>query len=64
VARDEEIVKRLQSILHATDWFTDPQVRVAVGCSFWRCLWAPPCRQQQAPGRSFDYGFGRNCCKM
>ena len=34
VARDEEILKRLQSILHATDWFTAPQVRVAEGVVF------------------------------
>lgn len=34
VARDEEIVKRLQSILHATNWFTDPQVRVEEGVVF------------------------------
>ena len=34
VAHDEEIVKRLQSILHATSWFTDPQVRVAEGVVF------------------------------
>jgi small-conductance mechanosensitive channel len=34
VARDEEIVKRLQSILHATHWFTDPQVRVEEGVAF------------------------------
>ena len=34
VARDEEIRKRLQSVLDATDWFTDPQVRVAEGVVF------------------------------
>lgn len=34
VAHDEEIVKRLQGILHATNWFTDPQVRVAEGVVF------------------------------
>jgi len=34
VARDEEIAKRLRSILHATGWFTDPQVRVAEGVVF------------------------------
>ena len=34
VARDEEIIKRLQSILHATNWFIDPQVRVAEGVVF------------------------------
>ncbi|MBC8017978.1 MAG: BON domain-containing protein, partial [Verrucomicrobia bacterium] len=34
VAHDEEIVKRLQSILHATNWFTDPKVRVAEGVVF------------------------------
>jgi small conductance mechanosensitive channel len=34
VARDEEIRKRLQSVLKATDWFTDPQVRVEEGVVF------------------------------
>ena len=34
VARDEEIHKRLQSVLDATDWFTDPQVRVDEGVVF------------------------------
>lgn len=34
VARDEEIRKRLQSVLEATDWFTDPQVRVDEGVVF------------------------------
>ena len=34
VARDEEIRKRLQSVLNATDWFTDPQVRVEEGVVF------------------------------
>ena len=34
VARDEEILKRLQSVLDATDWFTDPQVRVEKGVVF------------------------------
>ena len=34
VARDEEILKRLQSVLYATNWFTDPQVRVAEGVVF------------------------------
>jgi small-conductance mechanosensitive channel len=34
VARDEEIIKRLQSILHATKWFTDPRVRVEEGVVF------------------------------
>jgi hypothetical protein len=34
VARDEEIIKRLQSILRATNWFTDPQVRVEEGVVF------------------------------
>jgi small-conductance mechanosensitive channel len=33
-ARDEEIIKRLQSILHATNWFTDPQVQVEEGVVF------------------------------
>ncbi len=34
VARDEEIRKRLQSVLDATDWFTDPQVQVEEGVVF------------------------------
>jgi small-conductance mechanosensitive channel len=34
VARDEEIRKRLQSVLEATDWFSDPQVRVEEGVVF------------------------------
>ena len=34
VARDGEILKRLQSVLDATDWFTDPQVRVEEGVVF------------------------------
>lgn len=34
VARDEEIRKRLQSVLKATDWFIDPQVRVEEGVVF------------------------------
>jgi len=34
VAHDEEIRKRLQSVLDATDWFTDPQVRVEEGVVF------------------------------
>ncbi len=34
VARDEEIRKRLQSVLEATDWFTDPNVRVEEGVVF------------------------------
>ena len=34
VAHDEEIRKRLQSVLDATDWFTDPQVRVEDGVVF------------------------------
>ncbi len=34
VARDEEIRKRLKSVLDATDWFTDPQVRVEEGVVF------------------------------
>ena len=34
VARDEEIRKRLQSVLDATDWFTDPHVRVEEGVVF------------------------------
>ena len=34
VARDEEIRKRLQDVLDATDWFIDPQVRVEEGVVF------------------------------
>ncbi|MFO7714035.1 mechanosensitive ion channel domain-containing protein [Desulfosarcina sp.] len=34
VARDEEIHRRLQKVLQATDWFTDPQVRVEEGVVF------------------------------
>ena len=34
VARDEEIRKRLQSVLDATDWFTDSQVQVKEGVVF------------------------------
>jgi len=34
VARDEEIRQRLQSVLDATDWFTNPQVRVEEGVVF------------------------------
>lgn len=34
VARDEEIRKRLQSVLDATDWFTTPEVRVEEGVVF------------------------------
>ncbi|MDP3719662.1 MAG: mechanosensitive ion channel family protein [Acidobacteriota bacterium] len=34
VARDEEIRARLQNVLTATNWFTDPQVRVAEGVVF------------------------------
>jgi len=34
VARDEEIRKRLQSVLDATGWFIDPQVRVEEGVVF------------------------------
>ncbi|MDA3878118.1 MAG: mechanosensitive ion channel family protein [Halothiobacillus sp.] len=34
VAHDEEIHKRLQRVLEATDWFTDPQVRVEEGVVF------------------------------
>jgi small conductance mechanosensitive channel len=34
VARDEEIRKRLQSVLKATGWFTDPRVRVEEGVVF------------------------------
>jgi len=34
VARDEEIRERLQSVLEATGWFTDPQVQVKEGVVF------------------------------
>jgi hypothetical protein len=34
VARDEEIRKRLQRVLNATGWFTDPHVRVEEGVVF------------------------------
>jgi len=34
VAHDEEIRKRLQSVLEATGWFTDPQVQVRDGVVF------------------------------
>lgn len=34
VAHDEEIRKRLQRVLDATDWFADPQVRVEEGVVF------------------------------
>jgi small conductance mechanosensitive channel len=34
VARDEEIRKRLKSVLDATGWFTDPQVQVEEGVVF------------------------------
>ncbi len=34
VAHDEEIRKRLQSVLEATKWFVDPQVRVDQGVVF------------------------------
>ena len=34
VARDEEIRKRLQSVLDATGWFTDPRVEVKEGVVF------------------------------
>ncbi|MGE0760091.1 MAG: BON domain-containing protein, partial [Pirellulaceae bacterium] len=34
VARDEEISKRLQLVLNATGWFTDPQVHVEEGVVF------------------------------
>ncbi len=34
VAHDEEIRMRLQSVLEATDWFIDPQVRVEEGVVF------------------------------
>lgn len=34
VAHDEEIRKRLQRVLNATEWFTDPQVQVEEGVVF------------------------------
>lgn len=34
VARDEEIRQRLQTVLDATDWFTEPEVRVEAGVVF------------------------------
>ncbi len=34
IAHDEEIRMRLQRVLDATDWFTDPQVRVEEGVVF------------------------------
>jgi small conductance mechanosensitive channel len=34
LARDEEISQRLQLVLNATGWFTDPQVRVEEGVVF------------------------------
>lgn len=34
LARDQEIRTRLQSVLDATGWFTDPQVRVEQGVVF------------------------------
>jgi len=34
LAHDEEIGKRLQSVLVATEWFTNPQVRVEEGVVF------------------------------
>jgi len=34
VARDEEILQRLESVLKATEWFTDPKVRVEQGVVF------------------------------
>ncbi len=34
IARDEEIRERLQSVLNATDWFTEPEVRVEAGVVF------------------------------
>lgn len=34
IAHDEEIRKRLQRVLDATDWFIDPQVRVEEGVVF------------------------------
>ena len=34
VAQDEEIRKRLQRVLDATDWFAEPQVRVEEGVVF------------------------------
>jgi small-conductance mechanosensitive channel len=34
LARDEEIVQRLRAVLIATEWFTDPEVRVEEGVVF------------------------------
>ncbi|WP_374238736.1 hypothetical protein [Thiocapsa sp. C3-sup] len=34
VAQDEEIRKRPQTVFNATDWFTEPQVRVEEGVVF------------------------------
>ena len=34
VSRDEDIRQRLQSVLDATEWFSDPQVRVQEGVVF------------------------------
>ena len=34
VAHDEEISERLQSVLNATEWFTEPRVRVKEGIVF------------------------------
>ncbi|MDQ6892290.1 MAG: mechanosensitive ion channel [Acidobacteriota bacterium] len=34
IARDQEIRKRLQNVLNATDWFTAPKVRVEEGVVF------------------------------
>jgi len=34
IAQDEEIRKRLQRVMDATDWFTDPKVRVEEGVVF------------------------------
>jgi hypothetical protein len=41
VARDGEIFKRLQSVLEATNWFTNPQVRVEKGVVFLGARWRP-----------------------
>lgn len=41
VAQDEDIRKRLQTALNATDWFTDPQVRVEEGVVSSMVWWSP-----------------------
>lgn len=41
VARDEQIRKRLQSVLDATDWFTDHRFGLRKESSFSRVKWNP-----------------------